>query len=75
MRTPRKPPTRVSKPPTLSVGIVIFGFAAVLAAAGALARYYGRTGARSPYAAEAGAEIPAPDLEIEPAATESATSP
>jgi hypothetical protein len=75
MRTPRKPPTRVSKPPTLSVGIVIFGFAAVLAAAGALVRYYGRMGARVRPFADAGVEIPAPDLEIELPPTGSATSP
>jgi hypothetical protein len=74
MRIRPKAPTRVSTAPTLSVGIAIFGFAAVLAAAGALVRYYVRM-ARAHAPADAGVEIPAPDLEIEPSTAGSATSP
>jgi hypothetical protein len=77
MRKPRKPLPRIAKPPTLSLGIVLFGVAAVAAASGALVRYYGRERSlRTPrVAADAAVEIPAPELLEEPAQASSATKP
>ncbi len=73
MRT-RKSPLRVSTPPTLSLGIMVLGTVAVMASVGALLRYYTRSHAVAP-SAEAGVEIAAPDLEVEPSAPASATKP
>jgi hypothetical protein len=47
--------------------------AAVLAAAGALVRYYGHSRVRASTTADAAIEIPAPELEPLPAATTSPT--
>jgi hypothetical protein len=49
----------------LSLGVVLFGAAAVLAAAAALVRDYGRHHPRPGPAEDAATEIPAPDLELE----------
>ena len=73
MRTPRKPTPRVAKPPSLSLGIVLFGAAAVLGAAGALVRYYGLRHRMVRAVEDAAVEIPAPDLE--PLPVPSATQP
>jgi hypothetical protein len=75
MRPRPKPPLRVSKPPTLSFGIVVFGALSVLAAAGALVRYYARSRAISGASTEAGVEIPAPELEPWPAPSPGPTKP
>ena len=69
MRTPRKPPRRVSKPPTLSLGVVLFGVAAVLGAAGALVRYYDLRRGTGRATEDAAVEIPAPDLEPLPSSS------
>jgi len=74
MRSSRKPPSRVSTPPTLSLSLVILGVAAVLAAAGALARHYARGRAVLRSAPETGVEIPAPDLEPLPASSAGPTT-
>jgi hypothetical protein len=62
-----KPPTQVSLPPPVSLGVLLLGMVAVLAAAGALVRYYARTGAARSPAGDAAVEIPAPELEEIPA--------
>ena len=67
MRPRPKPPTQVSLPPPVSLGVLLLGVAAVLAAAGALVRYYVRIGAARFPAGDAAVEIPAPELEEIPA--------
>jgi hypothetical protein len=47
--------------------VLLLGVAAVLAAAGALVRYYARTGAARSPSGDAAVEIPAPELEEIPA--------
>jgi hypothetical protein len=67
VRTHPKPPTRVLLPPSPALGVLLLGAAAVLAAAGALVRYYSRTSVAKRAPSDAAVEILAPELETLPA--------
>jgi hypothetical protein len=61
-----KPSKRVSIAPPPAFGILLLGAAAVLAAAGALIRFYARAHAKALPSQDAEVEIVAPDLETLP---------
>jgi hypothetical protein len=62
-RVRQKIPSGISAPPRLALGVILFAFAAVLATAGALVRYYERRAPAADPHREGEVEIPAPELE------------